>query len=113
VCIYALCEIIPSLKPSSNLVVYQLSIIFLFIIFLTIFTLDSFFFFGGFFQGGGLGTVFVLFGIFHYGRGVHREVTRLLRELVSTAQVDLLHLSIIEEGDGARPDERADNSHGV
>ena len=117
VSIYALCEIIPSLKPSfkHRLFLFDSSLSSLLIFFVLVFlvALGLLLFHGRGFKRGRLRAVFILLRIFHHGGRVHWEVARLLRELVAVTQVHLLHLPILEEGEGARPDQRADDHNRV
>lgn len=68
---------------------------------------------GWLFERSRLRADFVLFGILHDRRRVDWEVARLLVELVAIAQVDLLDLTVVEEGERARPEEGANNDDGV
>lgn len=86
---------------------------FIVLIFVAFFTLGLLFFLDRFLERGGLGTDFVLLGIFHHVRRVLREVAALLRELVSAAEVDLLHLAVVEERVGTRPVVVAHDNHSV
>lgn len=103
-CIYALCEIIPSLKLSFSIVSYfdfSIIIFFLFILF----TLGLFFLLDGFRQWGWLRAILVFLRVIHDYRWVHWEILLVVAELVSVTQINLLHLAVVEEAVAARPDE--------
>ena len=124
VSIYALCEIIPSLKQSFNQLVLLyikccLSSHILFLSFrsrsfsFSFFFLVLFLFFGRLLQGSWLRTVLVLLGVRHDHGRVNWEVGGLLAELVPVTKVDLLDLPVEEERVGAWPLEGANHDHSV
>ena len=123
VSIYALCEIIPSLKQSFNQLVLlyikcclsshilclsfrsrSFSFFFLFVLFL---------FFGRLLQRRRLRAILVLLGVRHDHGRVNWEVGGLLAELVPVTKVDLLDLPVEEERVGARPLEGANHDYSV
>lgn len=111
----------PSLKPaiSSDFLLYLILPICL----LASVTLGCSFVFGAlwllFFLHGrlckrrGLGAIFVLFGVAHDARWVNGEWLLLEAELTTVSEIDLRHLTVVEEGVTAWPDEGAHDNDGV